>query len=239
MDTLKTLAMYGGVGGTSLAVLMFVFREVIRKNIFPKLTREHAYKIINRIVTITGAVAVVGLVCWAWVSVAIAQKTPVRETKEFEAIEKFRKSNMRYYSDHVDFIVENFTARQKDMTEDEARRWDAHTDGGELGSYDVARDSFDALNDVFNGQLDNYKSVWKNAKDKLWDLNNKTWISRASPNWMQRVDGEDERYEDTGLPKGSRQAFLKSDDYLNATEGFKVMVTEITRAATTLMQPGT
>ncbi|QDV51147.1 hypothetical protein [Gimesia fumaroli] len=238
METLKTFAMYGGVGGISLAVLMFVFRDIIRKNIFPKLTREQAFKIINRIIFVTGAVAVVGLVCWAYVSMALGNtsKTPVRESKEFQAITKFRQANMKYYSNHIDFIVDNYAADQKMMTPDEENRWKAHTDGYELGSYDLARDSFDELNDVFQGQLIEYKVDWQSAMDSLWKLNDETWISRANSNWMRRVQGDkDDEYEDTGIPKSSKREFLKSERYLKSTNEFKEMVNRIAQAATDLM----
>ena len=164
------------------------------------------------------------------------QKTPVHEAREFQAIKTFREANMKYYSNHVDFIVENFSAKQKEMTSEEQAKWDSHSDGKELGSYDLARDSFDELNDVFKGQLDDYKAVWLRAKDELWDLNDETWISRASLNWKKRVEGgKDEEYNDTGVPKGSKREFLKSARYLEPTEGFKKMVNEIAKAATDLI----
>jgi hypothetical protein len=66
MDTelLRHVGQIAGLGGLALGVLLLVFREVLRKNIFPDLARAHAYRIIRLIVVLTFAIAAVGIGAW-------------------------------------------------------------------------------------------------------------------------------------------------------------------------------
>lgn len=61
------LAVFGkiaGLGGIALFVFMVLFRELIRKEIFPKLGRQEAYRIIKLFLCLTFAVAVLGIGAW-------------------------------------------------------------------------------------------------------------------------------------------------------------------------------
>ena len=62
--TLKLVGQIAGIGGLALGVLLLVFREVIRKSIFPMLAAEHAYKIIRLIVFLTFLIAAGGIAAW-------------------------------------------------------------------------------------------------------------------------------------------------------------------------------
>jgi len=64
LETLKTVGQIAGIGGIALGVLLIVFREVIRKAIFPQLTRQQAYKLLRLIVILTFAIAALGLTAW-------------------------------------------------------------------------------------------------------------------------------------------------------------------------------
>src|SRR5438128_7877237 len=46
-ELLKTVSKVAGIGGIALCVVLLVFQDVIRKNIFPMLTKDHAYRIIR------------------------------------------------------------------------------------------------------------------------------------------------------------------------------------------------
>lgn len=61
---LKTVGEIAGIGGLSLGVVLLVFRDVIRKKIFPTLTKEHAYRLLRLIVILTFAVGLAGLAAW-------------------------------------------------------------------------------------------------------------------------------------------------------------------------------
>jgi hypothetical protein len=50
-----------GIGGVALAVVLYVLRDIIRKNIYPLLTKEQAYKLLNRIVILVFVIGVLGI----------------------------------------------------------------------------------------------------------------------------------------------------------------------------------
>ncbi len=63
---LETLGAIAGIGGIALGVLLLLFRDVIRKNIFPNLTRDQGYRIIRLFLILTFLIALAGIVAWAW-----------------------------------------------------------------------------------------------------------------------------------------------------------------------------
>jgi hypothetical protein len=60
-DLFKIVGAVAGIGGISLGAIVYIFREVIRKEIFPQLTKEQSYKLLNRIVILTFIVGVLGV----------------------------------------------------------------------------------------------------------------------------------------------------------------------------------
>ena len=63
-ELLKTLAQVAGIGGIALGVFRLLFRDVIRKRIFPQLTRQQAYRILVLALVLTWSVAIAGIVAW-------------------------------------------------------------------------------------------------------------------------------------------------------------------------------
>jgi hypothetical protein len=63
---LKLFGQIGGLAGLCLGVLLLVFRDIIRKNIFPRLTRELAYRLFRLIAILVWSLAVLGLGTWAY-----------------------------------------------------------------------------------------------------------------------------------------------------------------------------
>src|ERR1041385_2667393 len=57
----KVAGAIAGIGGLALAAVVYIFREVIRKEIFPQLTKEQAYTLLNRIVVLVFVIGVLGL----------------------------------------------------------------------------------------------------------------------------------------------------------------------------------
>lgn len=55
-----------GIAGISLGVFLFLFKEIIAKKIFPKMSPEHGYKIINRMITVIGLITVLSIGLWAF-----------------------------------------------------------------------------------------------------------------------------------------------------------------------------
>ena len=70
MDTqlLEILGKVAGIGGISLGVLLLIFRSVIQRNLFPKLSQEDSYKVIRLIIVLTFVIATFGILAWAYVA---------------------------------------------------------------------------------------------------------------------------------------------------------------------------
>jgi hypothetical protein len=65
---LQVFGQVAGIGGLALGVLLVLYREVLRRRIFPQLTRDHGYRIIRLIIVLTWTVAVLGLAAWVYTS---------------------------------------------------------------------------------------------------------------------------------------------------------------------------
>jgi hypothetical protein len=65
---LQVFGQVAGIGGLALGVLLVIYREVLRRRMFPQLTRDHAYRIIILIIVLTWTIAVVGVAAWVYTS---------------------------------------------------------------------------------------------------------------------------------------------------------------------------
>lgn len=72
-DLLKTLGGIAGIAGISVGVLLVVFRDIIRKAIFPQLTKAQAFRLLTLIIITVWSVALVGV--GAWVVVESKQRS--------------------------------------------------------------------------------------------------------------------------------------------------------------------
>jgi hypothetical protein len=61
----QTLAGAAGLAGISIGFVLLIFREIIKKNIFPKLSAEHAYRILRLVILLTFGVGFFGIAGWA------------------------------------------------------------------------------------------------------------------------------------------------------------------------------
>jgi len=61
---LKTVGEIAGIGGISLGVVLILFRDVIRKNIFPMLGVSEAYKLLRLIIVLAFLIGTLGLAAW-------------------------------------------------------------------------------------------------------------------------------------------------------------------------------
>jgi hypothetical protein len=65
----KTVGEYAGIGGIALIVVLIVFREVIRmQKLFTPVTRTHSYQLLNKIITYTCIIGIVGIVAYTIIS---------------------------------------------------------------------------------------------------------------------------------------------------------------------------
>jgi hypothetical protein len=65
-EIIKVIALVAGIGGVAIGGMVIIFRDVIRKNIFPTLTRQHAFEIIRLIVVLSFVMALVGIGAWIY-----------------------------------------------------------------------------------------------------------------------------------------------------------------------------
>jgi hypothetical protein len=67
---LKVVGQVAGVAGIALGVFLLLFRDVIRKQIFPELTKQQAYRLLTLVLILVWSIAVCGIVAWVWGSLA-------------------------------------------------------------------------------------------------------------------------------------------------------------------------
>ena len=65
----KVVGAVAGIGGVALASVVYIFREIIRKEIFPQLTKDQGYMLLNRIVSLIFVVGLLGVIAYVVVSV--------------------------------------------------------------------------------------------------------------------------------------------------------------------------
>ena len=62
---LETFARIAGIGGVAVGVLLILFREVLRRTVFSKISPDHSFQLLRLVVVFTGIVAIGGLATWA------------------------------------------------------------------------------------------------------------------------------------------------------------------------------
>jgi hypothetical protein len=89
---LKTLGQTLGIGGVAVGIFFLLFRELIRKSIFPKLDKDDAYRFLRLVSVMIWSVAVIGIGAWIFgdqkartqqpsISTTGAQSPVVQDTK--------------------------------------------------------------------------------------------------------------------------------------------------------------
>jgi hypothetical protein len=64
---LKTVGQISGIGGIAFGVLLLLFRDVIRRQIFSSLTKHQSFRLIVIFLVLVWSVAIVGIAAWVWV----------------------------------------------------------------------------------------------------------------------------------------------------------------------------
>jgi Carboxypeptidase regulatory-like domain len=62
----KTLGETAGLAGLSIGLILLLYREIVRKNVFPALSKRDAYRLFRVIAVLSWSVAIVGIVSWVW-----------------------------------------------------------------------------------------------------------------------------------------------------------------------------
>jgi hypothetical protein len=63
---LKTVGQIAGLAGLALGVVLIIYRDVLRKSIFPKLDQGQAYSVIRLVLVLTWLIALAGLGAWLY-----------------------------------------------------------------------------------------------------------------------------------------------------------------------------
>ena len=63
---LTTVGQIAGFGGLALGVFLLLFRDIIRKQIFPQLTKKDAYRLLRLISICVFLIAALGIGAWVW-----------------------------------------------------------------------------------------------------------------------------------------------------------------------------
>ena len=66
IEILKTFGQIAGIGGLALVTFLILFRDVIRKKIFPTLKKDDAYRLLRLIVILISIITVIGIGAWVW-----------------------------------------------------------------------------------------------------------------------------------------------------------------------------
>jgi hypothetical protein len=66
MEIVLQLGKIAGIAGVSIGVVLILFREIIRKSIFPNLSKIHAYRLLRLIIILTWSIAIIGIGSWLY-----------------------------------------------------------------------------------------------------------------------------------------------------------------------------
>ena len=64
-ELLVKLGQIASIAGISLGIIFLIFRQIIAKKIFPRLSPEHAYRILRLIITLIFIIGIVGMLLWS------------------------------------------------------------------------------------------------------------------------------------------------------------------------------
>lgn len=79
---LITLGQIAGIGGISVGTLLMIFRDIVRKKIFPKLTKEHGFRLLMLIVVLVWITAIVGILSWTYAEIFRTTSGPSGHTPQ-------------------------------------------------------------------------------------------------------------------------------------------------------------
>ena len=66
---LNVVGQIAGIGGIALGVFLLLFRDIIRKKIFPQLSNVQAFQLLGLVAVLVWSVALVGIAAWVWTEI--------------------------------------------------------------------------------------------------------------------------------------------------------------------------
>lgn len=64
VQILRTLGETAGLAGLAVGMILLLYQAIVRKNIFPMLTRTDAFRLLRTIAVLSWSVAIFGILCW-------------------------------------------------------------------------------------------------------------------------------------------------------------------------------
>jgi len=68
-EVLKAVSVSAGLAGLGVFLCLVIFREIIRKTIFPRLTKQQGSQILNRLITLTAVVTIISILAYTLLKV--------------------------------------------------------------------------------------------------------------------------------------------------------------------------
>ncbi len=65
MNNLEVILKYTGLAGLSITILFLLFKNIIRKNIFPRLSQDQGYKILRLIIVLVFIMSMVSIITYS------------------------------------------------------------------------------------------------------------------------------------------------------------------------------
>jgi hypothetical protein len=76
VQVFRTLGGIAGLAGLAIGMILLLYREIVRKSIFPSLTRRDAYRLLRNIAILAWSVAMFGILCWVWSTAIVHRNQP-------------------------------------------------------------------------------------------------------------------------------------------------------------------
>lgn len=67
IEFFKVFGQIAGIGGISLGVFLILFREVIKKKIFPYLKKDDAFTLLKTLIFLVWSIAILGIMAWVYI----------------------------------------------------------------------------------------------------------------------------------------------------------------------------
>jgi hypothetical protein len=84
---LRAVGSIAGLAGLAVGMILLLYREIVRKNIFPTLTKRDAYRLLRNLAVLAWSIAVVGIFCWVWSTTILHPQQPAATASPAPAAE--------------------------------------------------------------------------------------------------------------------------------------------------------
>ncbi|BBO73874.1 hypothetical protein DSCW_12910 [Desulfosarcina widdelii] len=105
-EIFKIAGSIAGLGGLSIVFCLFIFRDVISKNIFSKLTKKQSYNILNHIIIVVSIITIFGIIAWL---ISINIKSNIEKNGNNDYTISLEQLNEGVKGNTLDFKIVNNT----------------------------------------------------------------------------------------------------------------------------------